>query len=187
MTLVSDAPHLQCAAVNKMCSRISSDTGRVSVRKHFHFTAQYFTQHYVATFYFTVIHIVFWGIAARFAPAAWMPESDGARIWAFKQEQDKRSFNLCTAVRELRGHWLLRSGAYESAISANHQRLPHILTVKIHSVLQEMFLLQFRHFHFWELFHRTVQYVEHHNMLNIFIARRDASGAEKLILTAIAL
>ena len=132
MTLVSDAPHLQCAAVNKMCSRISSDTGRVSVRKHFHFTAQYFTQHYVATFYFTVIHIVFWGIAARFAPAAWMPESDGARIWAFKQEQDKRSFNLCTAVRELRGHCLLRSGAYESAISTiNHQRLPHILTVKI--------------------------------------------------------
>ena len=128
MTLVSDAPHLQCAAVNKMCSRISSDTGRVSVRKHFHFIAQYFTQHYVATFYFTVIHIVFWGIAARFAPAAWMPESDGARIWAFKQEQDKRSFNLCTAVRELRGHCLLRSGAYESAISTiNHQRLPHIL------------------------------------------------------------
>ena len=118
MTLVSDAPHLQCAAVNKMCSRISSDTGRVSVRKHFHFIAQYFTQHYVATFYFTVIHIVFWGIAARFAPAAWMPESDGARIWAFKQEQDKRSFNLCTAVRELRA---------TACCGAAHMKVPSVL------------------------------------------------------------
>ena len=39
---------------------------------------------------------------------------------------------ICVRQCGLRGHCLLRSGAYESAISTiNHQRLPHILTVKI--------------------------------------------------------
>ena len=104
MTLVSDAPHLQCA-VNKMCSRISSDTGRVSVRKHFHFIAQYFTQHYVATFYFTVIHIVFWGIAARFAPTAWMPESDGATIWA-RAANDPSDFTITENAPTRAFSWL---------------------------------------------------------------------------------
>ena len=59
--------------------------------------------------------------------------SFAALIWAFKQEQDKRSFNLCMAVRGLRGAGPL------PAAGVAHMKVPSVLTISIY------FMVKFAH------------------------------------------